>query len=166
MSKCQKIQGIEESSRRMSFVGYVKDINPAFVTIEKWNQGGEEERYNSSSMFLIELTEEEFEEKYKEKAIEVFKNIQNKLHKDEIGYHEMWNGWLYGSFYEIAKTCIDNNMIVVGHCSDITPKHSLIDNHTLDVGICAKTENGERFWCHFSSENLKRIISRFEKRLK
>ena len=41
--------------------------------------------------------------KYRDSAMQVIKNIQNTLHRDEIGEHEMWNSWLYGTPFEIAK---------------------------------------------------------------
>ncbi len=57
-----------------------------------------------------------------EKAKEVLKGIQNKLHGDELRYHELWNTWLHGTPYEIASYCVKNNMKVTGHSTDITPK--------------------------------------------
>lgn len=165
LKKGQKINGVCNGGTTSSFIGYVKDFNPAFVTVEMWKIGGKEERYDSDSMFFIELTEEEFEEKYKEKAKEIYKNIQNKISADTKGYHEMWNGWLYGTPYEMAKACIENNINIVGHSYLAIPKHGLIDGDILDMGICAENEDGEKFWCHFSKKFYDRIINRYKKDL-
>ena len=97
----QEIKGTDDSGSYSYFTAYVKSINPAFVTVEMFKKGGEEKQINSLVMFRVEMTVEEFENKYRESAKVVLKNIQNKLHGDEIGYHEMWNAWLYGTPYEI-----------------------------------------------------------------
>lgn len=68
------------------------------------------------------------------------------------------NAWLYGTPYEIASYCIKNGMKVVGHSTDITPKTVMFSGDTLDVGVCAEYEDGERFWCHYRSENIKEMI--------
>lgn len=94
-------------------------------------------------MFIVEMTEKEFEDKYRDRAKEVIVGIQNKLHGDELGYHEMWNAWLYGSPYEIASHCVKNSMKVIGHSTDITPKIAMFSGDTLDAGVCAEYENGE-----------------------
>lgn len=141
---------------------YVKNINPAFVTIEMYKKGGKEEKLNSNLMFCVELTEEEFKNKYYEKAVEVLKNIQNKLCLDEIGYHEIWNGWLSSNPYDMASYCCKENIRIVGYSSDIQEKYPMFGNEILDIGVCAEYENGERFWCHFSSKNLEKMLKNEE----
>ena len=158
----QEIKGTEGGGSNRFFSAIVKSINPAYVTVEMWRKGGDEERLDTSLMFSIEMSEKEFEEKYREKAKEVIAGIQNKLHGDELGYHEMWNAWLYGTPYEIASYCIKNNMKVVGHSTDITPKTAMFSGDTLDVGVCAEYEDGERFWCHYRSEDIKKMIERYK----
>lgn len=156
----QEIKGHEDGGRSSSYTGYVKDINPAFVTVAYWRKDGNEEKINSSNMFKVEMTEAEFNSKYREKAKEVLKGIKNKLCKDEIGYHEMWNAWLYGTPYEIASYCVKNNMMVVGYSTDIYPKIAMFSGDTLDAGVCAEYENGERIWCHFRSEDIRTMLER------
>lgn len=158
----QEITGTAGDGCSRGFRAYVKSINPAFVTVELWRKGGEEERINSSLMFEVEMPKEEFQEKYHEKAREVLTGIQNRLHGDEIGYHEMWNAWLYGTPYEIAKECVKNNMRVIGHSFDITPKHAMFSGDLLDVGVCAEYEDGERFWCHFRSQDIKEMVEEYK----
>ena len=58
LKKGQKISGIKSAISSSSFTAYVKEVNPAFVTVEMWNPGGREDRINSDAMFLIELTDE------------------------------------------------------------------------------------------------------------
>ena len=54
----QKINGTEYENGNSGFTAYVKDINPAFVTVEMWRQGGNEEKIDSRSLFLLPMTEE------------------------------------------------------------------------------------------------------------
>lgn len=154
----QVIKGTKGDGQCRMFTAFVKSINPAFVTVELWEKDGEEEKINSSLMFEVEMTEEEFESKYHEKAKEVLKGIQNKLHGDELGYHELWNAWLYGTPYEIASYCVKNNMKVVGHSTDITPKIAMFSGDTLDVGVCAEYDDGDRIWCHFRSGDIEEMV--------
>lgn len=154
----QEIKGTEYEGCSRSFSAIVKSINPAFVIVEMWRKGGEEQKIDSSLMFKVEMSEEEFEEKYRDKAKEVITGIQNKLHGDQLGYHEMWNAWLYGTPYEIASYCIKNNMKVVGHSTDITPKIAMFSGDTLDAGVCAEYEDGERIWCHFRTEDINKML--------
>lgn len=85
LKKGQKISGTASLSSSSGFIAYVKEINPAFVTVEMWHPGGREEKINADDMFLIELTEEEIREKYNEKAKDAVRNIQTVMLRDEIG---------------------------------------------------------------------------------
>lgn len=162
----QEILGTKDGNLTSAFKAYVKDINPNFVTVEKWRKGGDTEKISTHYMFAVEMTEKEFEDKYREGAKEVIKNIQNKLHKDQLGYHEMWNSWLYGTPFEIAKACKENKMKIVGHCGDIIPKQNLINDDTQDIGVCAEYEDGERFWCHYSTDLLESMFEMWGDELK
>lgn len=157
----QEIHGYKDGNLTSGFTAYVKEINPAFVTVEKWRKGGTEEKLNSTFMFSVEMTEEEFKDKYREKAKEVVENIQKPLHRDEIGYHEMWNSWLFGTAYEVAAACVKENIRIVGNCKDITPKRNMISGEKLDLGVCAEYEDGERFWCHYSAQMLEDMLELF-----
>lgn len=158
----QKINGTEGGGCHRFFSAIVKSINPAYVTVEMWRKGGDKEKIDASLMFSVEMSEKEFEDKYRDKAKEVIAGIQNKLYGDELGYHEMWNSWLYGTPYEIASYCVKNNMMVVGYSTDIAPKHAMFSGDILDVGVCAEYEYGERFWCHYRSEDIKEMIERYK----
>lgn len=157
----QKIKGTKEPGRSIGFTAYIKAINPNYVTVSKWTKDGPEEKISTSVMFEIEISEEEFKNKYREKAKEVINNIQNKLLLDEIGYHEMWNSWLYGTPYEMAKYCIDEKIKIIGHSTDIVPKTAMFSGDLLDAGVCAECEDGTRFWCHFRSEDITKMIDRY-----
>ena len=157
----QKITGARGSNCSRGFTAYVKAINPNYVTVALWREDGKEENIDSSLMFEVEMSDEEFENKYREKAKEVIKNIQNRLLYDEIGYHEMWNSWLYGTPYEMAAYCIKEKIKIVGHSTDITPKIAMFSGDTLDVGVCAEYEDGERFWCHYRSSDIEMLLKRY-----
>ena len=154
----QEIKGTRDGDCTCGFTAYVKDINSAFVTVEMWRKGGEEKKINSDVMFSVEMTEKEFNDKYRYKALDVIKNIQNKLYKDQIGYHEMWNSWLYGNPFEIASVCIKHDISIVGHCTDIVHKVNVFSGEELDIGVCAEYSDGERFWCHFSSKMIEDLL--------
>lgn len=147
----QEIKGYETEKKHCGFTAYVKCISPAYVYVEMWRKGGKVEKIDSTVMFSVELTESEIQMKYRTKAKEVMKNIQNKLYRDEIGYHEMNNSWLSYDPYEMAQWCAKEKIKIVGHCVDITPKTAMFSGEKLDVGVCAEYEDGERFWCHYKS---------------
>ncbi|GEM_PF-3179879 len=156
----QEIKGTKIGNCSSGFSAIVKEINPAFVTVLMW--GETEKKINSEdTMFEVEMTDDEIAEKYREQAKEVLKGIQNTLHKDQIGYHEMWNSWLYaGTVYEIASYCVKDKMKIIGHCKDIYPKTAMFSGDILDIGVCAEYEYGERIWCHYRSSDLTRLLKR------
>ena len=158
----QEIKGTKGGGWQRMFSGIVKSVNAAYVTVDMWGKGEREEKIDASYMFYVELTEKEIEEKYKDKAKEILKNIQNRLHRDEIGYHEMWNTWVYGTPYEMASYCVKNKMNVIGHSTEIIPKMAMFSGDILDVGVCAEYENGERFWCHCRSSDIKKLLDRYK----
>lgn len=158
----QEIKGHADGGCSSGYAGYIKEINPAFVTVAMWREDGKLKKINSSCMFKVEMTVEEFNSKYKEKAREVLKGIRNKLHGDEIGYHEMWNAWLYGTPYEMASHCVQNNMMVIGYSPDICPKTAMFSGDILDAGVCAEYEDGERFWCHFRSKDIEDMLEQYQ----
>lgn len=157
----QKITGYRLGNRSSMFDAYVKSVNPSYVTVARWKVDGEEERIDSNAMFCIEMTRKEMENKYFDSARNVLKNIQNKLHYDEIGYHEMWNAWLYLDPYELAQACRRNKITIVGHCTDIIPKTALFSGEILDVGVCAEYEDGERFWCHWKMQDIEDMFENY-----
>lgn len=161
----QKIEGTEGDGCTRFFTAYVKYINASYVTVEMREKGGHEERIDSSLMFMVEITEEEFNMRYREKAREVLKGFQNVLHGDEIGSHEMWNSWLCGTPYEIAKYCIDNDMMVVGYSTDIIPKTAMFSGDTLDAGVCAEYSDGDRIWCHYRTEDIRSMLEEYRELL-
>lgn len=155
----QEIEGTTLGNCNSGFSAIVKDINPAFVTVLMW--GRDEKKISSEAMFEVKMTEDEIAEKYREQAKEVLKGIQNILHRDQIGYHEMWNRWLYaGTVYDIAAYCLKEKMNIVGHCKEIHPKTAMFSGEVLDIGVCAEYEDGERFWCHYRSSDLERLLKR------
>lgn len=163
LNKGQEISGTEYGNHSSRFRAYVKDINPAYVTVAMWSPDGQEERLNAESMFLIEMTDEEIREKYNKRAGEIVQNIQTDLLRDQIGYHEMWNGWLSNDPWELAQACVDKKLTVLGHCNDIIPKTAMFSGDKLDIGICVEDEDGDKFWCHFRSADIHVLVRRYER---
>lgn len=163
LKKGQEVHGAESGAGAHGFVGYVKEANAAYVVLEMWRPGGMEEKYSSEWMFGIKMTDEEFREKYNAIAGEIVKALQNRMNGDEIGPHEMANGWLDSDPWEMASACSKRKYNVLGHCRDIMPKRSFLGGEPLDVGVCVEDEDGDRFWCHFRSETIEIMVRRYEK---
>lgn len=146
----QEIQGWKLDNHSYMCTKIVQEITPFQVRVA-WRAEDEGEWIDASAMFEVELTDKEFYEKYRKDAEEIHTALQNKLLCDEIGYHEMWNAWLAYDLYEMAQYCRKENIKIVGYTEDIVPKHSWV-GELLDIGICAETADGERFWCHTSRD--------------
>lgn len=158
----QAIEGWNEGGMCHMARAIVKNVNPAFVTMMVF--GTREEKVRSDCMFTVELSDEEVKAKYHETAKAVVKNIQTKLQQYEIGYHEMWNAWCSFDPYEMATYCVKEKIKVIGYCADIVPKIAMFSGDTLDIGVCAEYEDGEKFWCHARLSDLEQMVERFEKK--
>jgi hypothetical protein len=154
----QEILGVEEGASSSGFTAYVKEVTPAGVRVAMWDKDGKERIYSTDCTFIVRMSEREVEAKYEKLAREIVQNIQNKLLPEQIGAHEDWNGWLYGTPYEMAAACWEQGMRVIGYCDDIVPKRNLYTGEELKLGICAEYEDGERIWCHFSEESFNDLI--------
>ena len=108
------------------------------------------------------MDEEEFRQKYNEKAGECVENIQKVLYYDSIGPHSQWNPWLSSNPWELAQACVCENLNIAGHCKDIVPKHSW-DGSIEDVGVCVENSDNDRFWCHFSSKSIEVLVRRYRR---
>lgn len=148
----QKIEQYREENRTCITSAIVHDVNSSYVTLYSWWEPENKKKVNSeTSMFSVELTEKEIHDKYREDVKEIRAAIHNRLEDYEIGYHEMWNGWVTYDPYELASYCRQEKFKIVGHHELAIPKHSFC-GLTLDMGIVAEYENGERFWCHTSKD--------------
>lgn len=131
----------------------VKSIKNNSVTLS-W---GETLENASDYMFSVELTEEELKEKYKDAIQEIKEALNHDLGQVD-GYHEMYNTWLYaGSLAEIASSLNEHNLRIIGYATLITPKQTMFGT-TLDIGVVAEYNDGERIWCHCSNEHRKSIL--------
>ena len=155
----EKIEGIKDGNMHRMFTAYVKEILPHKVILSMWKPDSKEtEEFSTDVQFEVALTEEEFNIKHLEGAKEVLDALKNKLLLEQIGEHEMWNSWLYGSIFEIAAACKENNMKIIGVCEGITPKRSWVSDELLDLGVCCEYEDGDRIWCHFSHKMLDELV--------
>mgnify|MGYP005764437361 CR=1 FL=1 len=158
-----QISGTEGNGSRSGFRAYVKEANPAYVTVEMWTKGGREEQLSSELMFLVPMTEDEFILKYNRAAGEIIAALKHRLTRDEIGQKGQWNSWVSSNPWELAQSCGKEKLKILGHCRDITPKKSLASGDLLDVGICAEDEDGDRFWCHFRGSDIERMTKMYER---
>ena len=160
----QEISGTKSGNSCSGFRGYIKSVNAAYVIVEMWNPGGNEERFSSAeTLFGIEMTEEEIRQKYNDKAGKIVAAMKNRLEKYEIGPHEMWNSWLSSNPWEMAQACAKEKLTILGCCYDIIPKHAMFSGDLLDVGVCVEDEDGDKFWCHFSRDSVEIMKRRYER---
>lgn len=142
----------------------VKDKNAAFVTLLVFGKT-EEQIPSEGTMFEVDMTEQEFCERYQQRAEELVAAIQTPLPRYTIGCHEMWNSWITYDPYEMAALCLQHKMRIIGHCKDITPKRNLFDSKLIqDIGICAEYADGDKIWCHASMDSLQDMLKLWEKR--
>lgn len=116
----------------------------------------------SDYMFAVELTEKELQEKYKDAIEEIREALNHDLGQVD-GYHEMWNTWIcVGDLAEMASYLNEHKLRIIGYATLTAPKLTMFGT-TLDIGVVAEYEDGERIWCHTSSEHIKSLL-RIEKR--
>ena len=136
---CQEVKAIKNNSVALSWG----------VTLEN----------ASDYMFSIELTKEELQEKYKD-AIQGLKEALKHDLGQVDGYHEMWNSWLCaGSLAEMASYLNEHKMSILGYATLTTPRITMFGT-TLDIGVVAEYKDGERIWCHTSSEHIKYLLDK------
>ena len=117
----------------------------------------------SDYMFSIELTDEELQEKYKDAIQEIKEALKHDLGQVD-GYHEMWNSWLCANnLAEMASSLKEHKLKIIGYATLTTPKTTMFGT-TLDIGVVAEFDNGERIWCHTSSEHIKYLLDKETKK--
>lgn len=148
---------------------YVAEANVARITLWPAMPDGTYNhtapRYCDPETFklMVEMTDAELRDKYHSKAKEIVKRLQRTIPLGDIGYHEMWNGWIGCDAYEFAQAVDDKEFEIIGVCYEIEPKIGVIDPSWLyDVGIVCEYKNGERFWCHYKSDYLSNIFDEWK----
>lgn len=141
---------------------FVKSTNISKVVLYQWRVGGQEESVPTSVIFEVEMTAAEIRKAWLPAAKLVREALSNSLNYDEIGYHEMANGFLSHDLMWMAKYCADQEFSIVGVCYDIPVPHMLSPNDILDIGICAEYVDGDRFWVHWRRSSLQNAIDRFD----
>ena len=112
----------------------------------------------SDYMFEVELTKEELQEKYKDAIQEIKEALNHDLGQVD-GYHEMDNSWLYAyDLVEMVSALNEHNLRIIGYATLTVPKHAMFSDELLDIGVVAEYKDGERIWCHTSSEHIKRLL--------
>ena len=135
------------------------ELTGAYAKIKSFDR--EPEVYSTENLFIeVPLTREEKEVKYTQKIEELKNGLRRQLStSDFMGYHEMWNGSLELDIVEMASTCVEHNMTILGYVKfeKGQEKVSSITGTKFDVGIVAQylDEEGDIFWCHSSSDWFK-----------
>lgn len=144
---------------------YVAEANIGRITLWPKMPDGTfnhtEARYCDPETFslIVPMTDTELKDKYHSTAKKVVEALQRTIPLGDIGYHEMWNGWVGTDAYEFAQECEKEDITIVGVCYEIEPKIGVIDPSWLyDVGVVCEYKDGERFWCHYKSDYLSDIF--------
>lgn len=54
----------------------------------------------------------------------------------------------------MAASCAQEEITILGYCSDIQPKRSLYSNEIYDIGVIAQDKDKNTFWCHCNRVHL------------
>ena len=159
----QKFMAVhKEGGRRIDyFTGYVMKVTPVYLEYARWRPDGETERCSASVLLEVEMTKEEIWEKYREDCEEIDRNIRSCLAGYEIGHHEADNSWVSDDMTKMAARLRKMKAKVIGHSRDIPVKTSLFSSVPLDVAVVCERMDGERFWCHFSTEQYEKLLKSF-----
>lgn len=169
MSSETKYISLSELKAGMEIQGYRKGSTTTYhsadvVSIENntvklsW---GDPLKNASDYMFEVKLTEEELKEKYKDAIQEIKEALNHDLGQVD-GYHEMWNSWLCAvSLVEMASELNEHKLRLIGYATLTSPRTTMFGT-TLDIGVVAEYEDGERIWCHTSSEHIKSLLGESE----
>ena len=142
--------------------GTVVSANTAYVTYLAFDK--DERKISSEAMFEIDMTQEEINRKYKSTAKKVVEGLKNTVSEYEAGPHEMWNSWIRLDPLEMAATCEEEDMSVIGCFKLDIPNICMFGDDELDIGIVAQyNDTGEKFWCHAYSKWLDDIFENWEK---
>lgn len=159
LKKGTEVCGVKYSNGASYFHGIVDSVNAARVTILMW--GKEPKEFNSEdTMFRVKMSREEFEQKYEVQAREILKALKTTVPAYAIGNAERDNSWFSYDPYEMAAKCKANTFLgairVVGVCQQPPWTHRS-GGVEMDIAIVAERPNGERFWCHASSEYMRLV---------
>ena len=169
MARDTKYISFSELKIGMEIDGYKKGNTTSFCTQEvvaiknntvKLSWGIELENA-SDYVFSIKLSDEELAQKYKDDVKEIKEALSHKLGQVD-GYHEMWNSWLFANnLAEMASNLKEHKLRIIGYATLTTPKLTMFDT-TLDIGVVAEYEDGDRIWCHASDEHRKYLLNNCE----
>lgn len=148
-----EIQGYKKGSTTSFCCQEVKSIKNNSVALS-WGTTLENA---SDYLFSVELTKEELEEKYKDTIEEIREALNHDLGQVD-GCHEMWNSWLcVGDLAEMASYLSEHKMRIIGYATLTSPKTTMFGTR-LDIGVVAEYGDGERIWCHTSSDHIKSLL--------
>lgn len=154
-----EVCGVKYAGGASYFRGEVASVNASTVKILLW--GREPKEFSAEeTMFRVELTREEFERKYAAGAQEILRALKTTLENYAIGDSERDNSWISYDPYEMAARCAERNIRVLGVYKQPPWTHRS-GGVEMDIAIVAEHSDGERFWCHASSEYLRLVTFSF-----
>ena len=157
LSLGQEVSGYHVNSLYCSAKFTVKEIAENFVILKSaWSDS--EEKILLPAQFEVEYTNEEIEQLYHDKAIEVLKILRDKkLPAHKVGYHEMDNSWIEYDPYSLAAELEYKKMKLLGTHKLAIPKESWFGDK-LDLLIVAELEDGDIINCHYRSDYIEGML--------
>lgn len=155
LEKGMEVCGAKCSNGASYFHGVVDSVNAAKVRVLMWGKVPKE--FNSEdTMFCVKMSREEFEQKYEAQTQKILKALKTSIPVYTIGNAERDNSWISYDPYEMAAKCAKRNIRVLGVCQQPPWTHRS-GGVEMDIAIVAERPNGERFWCHASSEYMRLV---------
>ena len=90
---------------------------------------------------------------------EIVQALENEMTPEEIGEHITDDFLLPDSdAEEYAGNILAGGYRLLGICHDVWKEQPIFSDSALDVGICAEKSDKKRYWIHFNSARLKKVI--------
>lgn len=132
---------------------HIKEIGPDGIIIyDKTRPSAGSEKVPINAIFEVELTDKEFNQKYRDSAKEVYDILSGAEYIGDRGSHEMYNGWLGSTCQELYKNLKDEDWKLIGWFWLSNVKHGYFSD--CDIGVIAEDNDGERFWCHYTKQEI------------
>ena len=150
-------------SRSVSDGWKVVAVAGAFVTLECRRGKPEQTTLSTEGLiFEVSLTEKEYRAKYEPIAAQIIKVLNDEpLPPMDWDSHTMDNSWADIDAWNMAASCEEHNIRIVGWFPLETPKNGWFQQ--MDAGIVAEDlVDGDMFWTHYKKEWIEEMTHWYE----
>ena len=159
---------MEPNGRVNSGYATIIAVSPFQVTIRSAGSQRDVVIDARGAEFAVEMSAAEYLEKYGAAAEELMAAIRTKIPAADVGTKVMDNRWAIPDPYEMAATCKEQGLRILGHSDEMGTKRSW-GGEDLDIVFCAQhIDTDEKIWCHASSRDIEAMetsIRRWNKKL-